>query len=248
MTPPQRTGSHPGTLLFLGLTASLWAVADGRGTMSLVWLGLLCAMVYRERPAEFRQFFRRLSKLGISLVVISLLQIVFRRTGASVLVFKGVTLATHDGVLEAALLWIRFMILFALAALLARIRLFDFLALLGKLRVPLSLSLMLSMTLRLIPSIFHEARRVLFFFRFSGLRFGDLGVRARFQAAREMISALLMRSMTYLFDTAMAMELRGWAQPQARRLEAPLPFSRADAFLLALAVGVNGAGIWWYLK
>ena len=240
--------AHPGALLLFGLTASLWAVADGRGLMSLVWLVLLCGLVYRQNPGEFRHFFRRLSKLGLSLILVSLLQIIFRRTGAAVLVYKGVVLATHDGVLEAGLLWVRFMILFALASILARIRLFDFLVLLGKLRVPLSLGLMVSMTIRLIPGIFQEARRVLFFSRFSGLQFRRLRVRDQLRAAREMIYALLMRSMAYLFDTAMAMELRGWAQPGARRLEAPLPLSRSDGVLLILAVVVNGAGIWLYTR
>jgi len=241
-----RAGAHPAVLLFLGLTASLWAVADRVGAMSLFWLVALCAMVYHESPAAFGHFFRRLSKLAVTLLLVSVLQIVFRRQGEPLWAVRGVVLITHDGGLEAVLLWIRFLILFALAVLMAGIRLFEFLVLLSRWRVPLQFSLLLAMTLKLIPFMFKEAKRVLFYFRFSGLRMTQLSMKDRFRAVREMMTALLIRSMTYLFDTAMALEMRGWGGAEGVRLHLPLPLSSKDQCLLLAGLGVNLAGLYYY--
>lgn len=241
-----RSGAHPAALLFLGLTASLWAVADRSGYMALFWLTALCVLVYFESPTAFGHFFRRLSKLAASLLIVSLLQIIFRRQGEPVFVLRGVVLITRDGGLEAVLLWIRFLILFALAVLMARIRLFEFLVLLSKWRIPLQFSLLMAMTLKLIPFMFKEAKRVLFFFRFSGLRMRNLCFTDRFHTVREMMTALLIRSMTYLFDTAMALELRGWGRSAGIHLRLPLPLSARDRWMLFAGLVVNLAGLYFY--
>ncbi|MCK5147334.1 hypothetical protein KAR48_11295 [bacterium] len=246
MTDRSKTTAHPAPILFIGLTASLWAVADHRGIMSIIWLIILCSIIYHLQPDEFSHFFRRITKLALTLLFVSFLQILFRRSGQPVLVYKTIVLATHDGMLEAGLLWIRFLILFSLATLLPRISLYQFLVLLGKLRIPLQFGLMLTMTLKLIPGVFKEAKLVMFFFRFSGLRFRKLNIHDRFKSVKEIISALLMRSLAYLPDTALALELRGWDQTTGRRLESPLSMKLKDRMWLTGAIFINLLGLWYY--
>lgn len=234
------------TVLMLGMSASVWAVGDRRIIMSLVWLTVLCGFILADEPREFIHFFRRLLKIGGVLLSISLLQIIFRRSGQVILSVGDFPLIFSYGLREALLLWIRFMILFVLAQVMARITVFHFFLFTNKIRLPLDFGLLLLMTVRMIPYIFSEAKRGLWFLRFRGIRFKKLSGRGRIKAVKQLAYALLMRSIDYVFHSALALELRGYGINASGRMQQPYPLKGIDAGMLILIFFINVFGLILY--
>jgi len=224
----------------------LWAVGDTHLIMPSVWLLLLCALVFVCDPEEVPLFFRRFYKVGITLLGISLLQIIFRRSGTALLTLKNFPLIYSNGLREAFLLWIRFMILFALAHIMAHVSIFHFLLFTNKVRLSLNFGLLLLMTFKLIPFIFSEAKRGLWFYRYRSVQFRKLSLKNKIRAGKQLIFALLMRSMVYLFDSALALELRGYGGSGRKKLPRGYPLKPLDWGLIGLVVSVNCFGFWIY--
>ncbi len=241
--PMSKSEYHVSGIFFMGISASLWAVMDRTWFMPLLWLGVLCLFVGIHSPKEYRNFLHRLAKIGMTLVGISLLQILFRRGGSPVLTIQNTVIVTSEGFLESALLWIRFMILFALAHIMARVSLFHVMLFLNRCRVPLRLGLLILMTMRLIPYIFQEGKRVLWFFRFKGLQWRSLPLKEKAIALKQLTFSLLMRNMNYVFYLALALELRGYGSTAMGRIPGAYPVVKRDWILIVLTLVINGLGI-----
>ena len=234
------------SLLLMSLSATAWAVAARDAAMPLIWLAFLVVFILVNQPREIPFFFRRLLKTAALLFAVSLLQIIFRRTGRPLVSISGIVLVFSDGFREALLLWIRFMILFVLARIMAGTTVFQFLLLTDKLRIPLNFGLLLLMTVKLLPFIFTEARSIVWFFRFRGLSFRKLALREKGAAVRQLAYAILMRSVEYVFNSALTLELRGYGRPHTGRIPASIPLSGNDLCLLLLIAAVNAAGLLIY--
>ena len=230
------------SILLLGISASLWAVCDTKLLMPMIWLVLLCAFVLLRDPGEFQRFAKRFVKIGLTLLGISLLQIIFRRNGAVLLSIKNFPIVYDIGLREALLLWIRFMILFALAHIMAEVSVFNFLLFTDKIRLPLNLGLLLLMTIKLMPFIFSEARRSLWFLRFRGIDLRRLSIKNKIIAVKQLLYSLLMRSIEYVFHTALALELRGYGASAQARIPQTYPVHKQDVFMILLLGIVNSAG------
>ncbi len=239
-------GLHFLTILLLGLSASLWAVMSAKLLIPLFWLLLLSGFVLRLHPAEFPRFLRRLVKIGVTLLFISLLQIIFRRQGTVLLQLRGFPLIFSTGLREAVLLWIRFLILFALAFIMARVSPFHFLLFSRKAGLSADFSLRLLTSLRLIPEIYQEARRGLWFLRFRGIRFGSLSLLDKILSLRQLLYGLLMRSMNTLFHTSLLLELRGYGRRGSGPIPLPYPLGPADYFCIILLLLGNAAAFRLY--
>jgi len=227
------------TFLFIGLSASMWAIFDVRFFMPIAWLIFLCILVTVNNPHEFSKFFKRFTQIGATLLVISILQIVFRRDGNILLTFGNFPLVYSVGLREAILLWIRFMIIFALAYVLAGISIFKFLLFSNKAGFSMNLSLLLLITLKLIPFIFSEAKRSLWFLRFRGIQFGNLPLRRKFVATKQLIFSLLMRSIDYASYSALALEMRGYGKTDAGKIQQAYPLKCIDWGLIGLTIFLN---------
>ena len=227
------------TFLFIGLSASLWAIFDVRFLMPIVWLIFLCILVTLNNPHEFSKFFKRFTQIGATLLVISFLQIVFRRNGNILLTFRNFPLVYSVGLREAILLWIRFMIIFAMAYVLAGVSTFKFLLFSNKAGFSINLSLLLLITLKLIPFIFSEAKRSLWFLRFRGIQFGNLTLRRKFVASKQLIFSLLMRSIDYVSYSALALEMRGYGKANTGKIERTYPLKCIDWGLIGLTIFLN---------
>src|SRR4030042_6934333 len=126
---------HFSTILLLGISVSIWAILATDYFMPVLWLTILCLFVIFTNPHEFKHFFRRFAQIGATLAVVSLLQIIFRREGKVLLSWHQIDLVFSIGLREAILLWIRFMLLFVLANILAQVSLFNFLLFINKIGI-----------------------------------------------------------------------------------------------------------------
>lgn len=231
------------TILIIAFSASMWAVMSSKIYLPLTWLFFLWGVEFFFIPGSISQPVRRVLKFGSTLLGISLLQIIFRRQGEVLLAVADFSVIFSVGLREAILMWLRFMILFTLAPLLARVSTFKFLHFCTRTGLSLNLSLVLLITLKLLPFIFFEAKRVLWFFRFRGLQFNALLKRDKLSAVKQQIYALLMRSVEYVSYSALALELRGYDQQKRIYIQIKYPLKVLDIFLIGLTALLNFQGL-----
>lgn len=231
------------SILIIGISSSVWAVSARQFLMPLIWLVLLSISMIIYDPGEFRYFIKRFTQLGSALIVVSLIQILFRRDGAILLRWNDIPLIYSDGAREAILVWIRFMILFVLAKIFSYVSLFHFLLFLNKLRFSLRLSLLFQTTLKLIPFIFNEGKKTLWFFRFRGVDLGTLSIKAKFVAIRKLIFPLLIRGIHYVSYSALALECRGYGVAQKIKIDEKYPMEFIDYIIISVTMFLNLWGL-----
>ncbi|MBD3289266.1 hypothetical protein GF337_10715 [candidate division KSB1 bacterium] len=234
---------HSLSILMLGISSSLWAVSARQYFMPLVWLAVLCILVIIYDPREFSRFLKRFAQLGSALVIISLIQILFRRDGEIIVSLNGVPLIYSEGAREAILLWIRFMILFVLAKVFAQISLFHFLLFMNKIGLSLRLSLLFQTALKLIPFIFHEAQKAMWFLRFRGIDLRSLSIRDKFSAIRKLLYAILIRGVHYASYSALALETRGFGVQYKIKIRQKYPLASGDYALIVFVFLLNIYGL-----
>jgi len=188
-------------------------------------------------------FFRRFSQVGLLLLVLSFFQIIFRREGDVLFSFRGFPLVFSDGFREAILLWIRFMIIFELAHIFARISMFEFLLFLNKIKVSIRLSLLLLTALKFIPFIFNEAKKGLWTIRFRGINIRRLKIKEKYLIFRKLLNPLLFQGIHYASTSSLALELRGYGIVDHVMIPRAYPLKIQDYFILIVLLIVNLAGI-----
>ncbi len=231
------------SILILGISSSVWAVAAKHYLMPLIWLGLLSILVITHDPGEFRHFIKRFTQLGSALIIVSFIHILFRREGAILFRWNDIPLIYSDGAREAILVWIRFMILFVLAKIFTQVSLFHFLVFLNKLGLSLQMSLLFQTTLKLIPFIFYEARKALWFLRFRGIDLRSLSIKHKFSAIRKLLYPLLIRGIHYASYSALALETRGFGVVQKVKIDQKYPLRFIDYSIISITLLLNFWGL-----
>jgi len=231
------------TILTAGCSASFWVVASSRYLIPLLWLGIFSFWIVAREPGEFKKFFKRFSQIGSALIVVSFFQIIFRRQGDIVLAYNQIPLIYSDGLMEAILLWIRYMVLFMLAYIFAQVPIFNFFLFLNKIRIPMQFSLLLLTALRFLPFIYDEARKGLWSLRFRGFDPKALSWKERYIALRKLIKPLLFGGIHYVSFSSLALELRGYGITEKVKINADYSLKLIDYLLITLVVVFNVIGI-----
>ena len=238
-----RSKFHFLTIFLIGCSATLWAVYETKFLMPLIWLVFLTIWVILTEPAEFKMFFRRLYQVALLLIMVSLLQIVFRREGEILLSIKSFPIVFSTGLREAVLLWIRFMIIFMLAYVFAQVSLFEFLLFLNKIKISLQFSLLLLTTLKFIPFIFNEAKKGLWTIRFRGTDIRKLNIKGKYITLKKLLMPLLFRGIHYASFSSLALELRGYGAVNRVKITQNYPLKMIDYGVLIFVLIVNLIGI-----
>jgi len=240
---PFKPDFHFLTILIMGCSATIWAVAETTFIMPLFWLIFLSVWIIFSAPSEFKMFFRRVSQIGLLLTVISLLQIIFRRQGEVLIAIHGFAIVYSNGLQEAILLWIRFMIIFMLAYIFGRVSLFEFLLFLNKIKISLQFSLLLLTTVRFIPFIFQEAKKGLWTIRFRGTDISKLSLKGKYLTLKKLLLPLLIRGVHYAAFSSLALELRGYGLVKRVAIAQAYPLKLIDYAMVIIIIVVNLAGI-----
>jgi energy-coupling factor transporter transmembrane protein EcfT len=233
------------TIFIMGCSATFWAVYETKLLMPVFWLIFLSSWIIIIAPAEFKMFFRRLSQIGLLLLIVSFLQIIFRRQGDVVFSIKGFPVVFSTGLREAILLWIRYMIIFMLAYIFARVSLFEFLLFLNKIKISLQFSLLLLTTLKFIPFIFNEAKKGLWAIRFRGIDIRKLSIKGKYLTFKKLLMPLLFRGIHYASFSSLALELRGYGAVDHIKISQAYPLKTNDYCVLIFVLIVNLAGIFF---
>lgn len=234
---------HFFTVLVAGSSASYWAVVSRHYLLPLLWLVFFSIWIVVREPREFKKFTKRFSQVGSALLVVSLFQIIFRRHGTVIFSFNEVPLVYSDGLIEAILLWIRYMIIFMLAYIFAQVPVFNFFLFLNKLRIPMQFSLLLLTGLRFLPFIYDEARKGLWSLRFRGFDPKTLNLKDKFFVLRKLFKPLLFRGIHYVSFSSLALELRGYGISERVKINAAYPIRLLDCLILTMVLIINVFGI-----
>jgi len=231
------------TILIAGGSASFWVVASSHYLLPLMWLVLFSAWIVVREPREFKKFIKRFSQIGSVLLVVSMFQIIFRRQGTVILSLNEFPLVYLDGLMEAILLWIRYMIIFMIAYLFAQVPTFNFFLFLNKVRIPMQFSLLLLTALKFLPFIYDEARNGLWSLRFRGFDPKALSIKEKFVMMRKLSKPLLFRGIHYISFSSLALELRGYGITERVEINAGYPIRLGDYLIMILVMSFNLFGI-----
>ena len=231
------------TILFTGCSATIWTVSSTKYLISFLWVIFLALWIIISNPNEFKMFFRRFSQIGLLLLIISLLQIIFRREGSILLSFNGFPIVFSVGLREAILLWIRYMIIFMLAYIFAQVPLFNFLVFLNKIGISLQLSFLLLTTLKFIPFIFDEAKKGLWAIRFRGIQLSNLSIKGKYIVLKKLFKPILFRGINFVSFSSLALELRGYNTKYQVKIKQPYPLRVKDYLILVLVFIINLGGV-----
>ncbi len=242
-----KTTYHFVVILAAGISSSYWAIGTTYIFMPLFWLMFLAIWVVTINLSEFNKFVKRFLQIGSMLLAVSLFQIIFRRTGVVVLSFEGYPLIYSNGLLEAGLLWIRYMILFLLAYLFAQVPIFNFFIFLNKVRVPMQFSLLLLTTLNFLPFIFQELKSGLWTLRFRGFDLKALTAKEKYYVIKKLLKLMLLRGIHYVSYSSLALELRGYGVTTFAQIPYSYPLKKRDCLLIILMLLANVAGFFYVL-
>ncbi len=230
---------HLVVILALIISATYWTMATDDALVSAGWLLSLLLLIIFSDVSGLSLLFKRLFKISLLLGIVSLFQIIFRRSGDVLLEINSFPVVYQDGFQQAVLLWMRYMVIFQVAFLFSRIKMFDFFVFLIKSRVSYAFVLLLLVTLRFLPFMAHQARVAFWTMRFHGMDFKKLKLKEKIFYARKLIKPVLHAGIHYAFMSSLALELRGYGTIERIKLQNRYPLRGRDIVFLMLILFFN---------
>ena len=231
---------------------SLLALAIPR-LESLAALGLvLAAVVAAGRGLSLRQWLALLAPFKVLIPVILVLNAVFYGGGAVLWSAEALGLPlrlTAGGLKTSLVIAARLLVIAAAASWFAATTDAEaFEVALARLGVPWTLSLLLSLTLRLGPELRARYRTIEEAQRSRGLVY-EGGPFARARARLPVFLPFFVAVVRYGYELGEALQVRGYGLAERRTYQVGLSFGRADALLSLLAVAVLAgfAAVFWPL-
>lgn len=165
------------------------------------------------------------------------LQLLFSPVGGTVYWQWAFIRITHAGVINAATVFMRFLLIILMSTLLTLTTqpldiatgLSSLMKPLRWVRVPVdTLAMMLSIALRFVPTLMDEAQKIMNAQRARGVDFGEGGLLKRAQAFIPLMVPLFMSAFNRAEDLSVAMEARGYRDSEHRSQYRILTWQRRD--------------------
>lgn len=219
-----------------------------------LWTYLLLTVLLLASVAataiSLRIFLRGLRPLLWLLIFTVLIQVFFG-AGGHVYWSWGILSVTHDGLISAGLILMRFVLIIMISTLLtfstAPLDIADgiesLLSPLRKVHFPVAtLALMLSLALRFVPTLMDEAEKIMNAQRARGVDFGTGGLKQQIKTIVPILIPLFVNAFNRAVDISTAMEARGYQDGENRTKYRQLKWQRADTVSLLVYV-VSLAGV-----
>lgn len=214
-------------------------------------IGVAISGIAAAGRVPFGALLRSLKPVVFILVLTALFQVLFDRRGA-ILVEWGWLEVHGDGVRSAAFLVLRLLLLMISTTLLTATTspialtdgIEDLLSPLARLRLPShELAMMMSITLRFIPTLAEEADKVMKAQLARGADFMEGGIVRRVRGMVPVLVPLLVGAFKRADELAEAMESRGYRGGRGRTRYRELHFRLRDALALVVVTVVLTAGV-----
>ena len=230
------------------LAVGLFAVGSLAGFLVVGAALLLCVAASRVPPGTFLAFVRPVLPIVLAT---ALFQALFSREG-EVLFQWGFVEVRDAGLRLAAFLVLRILLLVGAAGLLTATTsplaladgIEDLLSPLKKLRLPVhEVAMMMSIALRVVPTLADEAARILKAQAARGADFSEGGLFKRARAMLPVLVPLTVGAFRRADELAEAMESRGYRGGEGRTRYRELRFRKRDALALVLTALVLLVGV-----
>lgn len=219
-----------------------------------LWTYLLLTVLLLASVAataiSLRIFLRGLRPLLWLLIFTVLIQVFFG-AGGHVYWSWGILAVTHDGLISAGLILMRFVLIIMISTLLtfstAPLDIADgiesLLSPLRKVHFPVAtLALMLSLALRFVPTLMDEAEKIMNAQRARGVDFGTGGLKQQIKTIVPILIPLFVNAFNRAVDISTAMEARGYQDGENRTKYRQLKWQRTDTISFLVYV-VSLAGV-----
>ncbi|MED1205630.1 energy-coupling factor transporter transmembrane component T family protein [Heyndrickxia acidicola] len=229
-------------LLFVFLYICIVFLADNAVTYGILIIFTLALILISG--ISFRFFFNGLKPILWLILFTLVLQLFLTRQGHVVFHYKFISIY-DEGVRQGIFISIRFMLLIFLTSLLTLtttpISLTDGLESLlnpfKKLRLPIhELALMMSISLRFIPTLMDETEKIMKAQMARGVDFSSGPIKERVQAIIPLLIPLFVSSFKRAEELAIAMEARGYQGGEGRTKYRLLSWRFSDTFSLVILV------------
>lgn len=222
-------------LLSILFTTSLALIfSDLRFMIALTLLSLLLCYAL---GGSIKMLCGRTKKLIPLLIAVSLIQVIFVRSGAVLLKISDYSLIYSDGLLRGANMALRFLVIFASAAVMAGENSRYVIASLSKLKLPYVFSFMLMITLRFIPFFVESFSDALVSIQLRGIELEKVPVSKKIRLYGNLLMPVVADAVVKSQDLSLAMEARGFGAMKRRTAYIePVLTGRDIAIMLVLSV------------
>ncbi len=181
--------------------------------LALMLGAVLLSIVFK---ADIKTFIGKMRRFIYMFFFVSVLQIIFVRTGAPVFEIGDFIVATQDGVDRGLSLGLRFMIIFSSAAIMAGENSRYVIASLSKMHVPYMFSFMLMITLRFLPVYMESFKDAMVSLQLRGINLREIAVKRRIRLYGHLLLPVVSEAITKSQELAMTMEARGFGAKKSR--------------------------------
>ncbi len=227
----------PRTKLFgIILTTSLAIYFRDALYLAFLMIGaLILCLVFK---ADYKTFINKLRKFLYLFLFVSLLQVIFVRTGDPLLVLGDFVLATEDGINRGLSMGLRFMIIFSSAAIMAGENSRYVIASLSKLHIPYMFSFMLMITLRFLPVYMESFRDAITSLQLRGINLTKIPMNKRIRLYGHLLLPVVSEAIIKSQELAMAMEARGFGAMKKRSTYLQVKLRTIDYLCMLFIVAV----------
>lgn len=229
------SAADPRVKLALMLALSTGAVIS-RSIVTLSALLGLTLLLLLAGSVRISQSLGRARLFLKSILALSVLQLIFNRTGDPLLVVRGWTVLTDGGLILATVVALRLLIILSAALIVMTGEARDYLQALLQLRIPAEIALMTMAALRLLPILREAAQDVFCAVQMRGFRPEKQGWRKTASVYISVLVPIVAETIHRSEQIAVAMEARGFrAMPQRTGLHR-LVMTKRDWARLAVSL------------
>ncbi len=205
----------PRTKLFAIMSITSLAIYY-RNWVGLVYLLILASVLCVVFKADYKTFINKMKRFLYMFLFISLLQIIFVRSGAPLIVVSDVVLATTEGINRGISLGLRVMIIFSSAAIMAGENSRNVIASFSKMKVPYLFSFMLMITLRFLPIYMESFTDAITALQLRGINLKKTPAGRKIKLYGHLLLPVVSDSVIKSQELAMTMEARGFGAMKKR--------------------------------
>ncbi|HEX37805.1 MAG TPA: energy-coupling factor transporter transmembrane protein EcfT [Candidatus Cloacimonetes bacterium] len=202
---------NPRTLLVLSLLISTLSVILPEVEQLLVLLGISIFFIFVLQPSKerFSLLWKRLKILIIIIVILFIMQLLFRHDGNILFHWKWITVYT-EGFFIALQVSLRLLILFLVVSLLFDIPYYDFLLALRSWKLPYEFSLMVASTFYFVRAFEDQFRFTKELLIIREISFKKIPLFNKFQAFSTVLFPVIARTLQTIKYRAISLDIRGF--------------------------------------
>ncbi len=196
--------------------------------------------------ADYKLLWNKLRRFIYILIGVSIIQIIFVRTGAPLVRVGEVTLIYEDGFFRGISMALRFFTLISSAAIMASENSRRVIASLSKLKIPYTFSFMIMLTLRFIPFFMESFTDAMVSIQLRGIEVEKIPFGKRIRLYGYLLSPVVADAIIKSQDLAMAMESRGFGAMKKRTTYIEVKMSAVDVVSIIVLVTLSVIALYFY--